>query len=124
MQTLAMPFVVMYDRGEEGVAQDYAEAVRWYQLAAAQGHAVAQFNLGVMFERGVGVAQDNAEAFKWFKLAAENRNADAQYKLGEMFRYGKGVNKNNKEAKNGMNLQRHRGMNALSTSWARYLREG
>ncbi len=45
-----------------GVAQDYAEAVRWYQLAAAQGHAVAQSNLGFMFEKGEGVVNDIAEA--------------------------------------------------------------
>ncbi len=28
----------------EGVPQDYAEAVKWYRLAAEQGHADAQFN--------------------------------------------------------------------------------
>jgi TPR repeat protein len=36
---------VMYDNGR-GVAQDYTEAVKWYRLAAAQGHAShAQYNL-------------------------------------------------------------------------------
>ena len=30
----------------EGVLKDEAEAVRWYRLAADQGHAAAQFNLG------------------------------------------------------------------------------
>jgi TPR repeat protein len=30
----------------QGVTQDYTEAVRWYKLAAAQGHASAQNNLG------------------------------------------------------------------------------
>ena len=36
----------MYDRGLGGVEQDYKEAVRWYRLAAEQGYAYAQFNLG------------------------------------------------------------------------------
>ena len=36
---------VMYANGE-GVLKDEAEAVRWYRLAAEQGHAAAQFNLG------------------------------------------------------------------------------
>jgi hypothetical protein len=36
----------MYDNGE-GVPQDDAEAVRWYRLAAAQGLARGQFNLGL-----------------------------------------------------------------------------
>jgi len=49
---------VCYDVGYGGVAQDYAEAVRLYRLAAAQGHADAQINLGHMFEYGKGVAQD------------------------------------------------------------------
>jgi hypothetical protein len=43
-----------YDEGL-GVVQDYAEAVRLYRLAAAQGHAAADINLGLMFERGRGL---------------------------------------------------------------------
>ncbi len=35
----------MYDKGR-GVAQDYAEAVKWYRMAAEQGYAWAQRNLG------------------------------------------------------------------------------
>jgi TPR repeat protein len=54
----------MFDSGQ-GVAQDYAEAVRFYRLAAAQGHKVAQKMLGDMFRAGEGVAQDEAEAVKW-----------------------------------------------------------
>ena len=40
---------VMYDNGE-GVPQDYKEAVKWYRLAAEQGNANAQTNLGNMYE--------------------------------------------------------------------------
>ena len=52
------------------MAQDAVEAVRYYRLAAAQGSAVAQFNLGVCFERGEGVAQDAVEAVRYYRLAA------------------------------------------------------
>ena len=38
----------MYGTGR-GVPQDDAEAVRWYRLAAEQGNADAQFNLGVVY---------------------------------------------------------------------------
>ena len=38
---------VMYDDGE-GVPEDDAKAVTWYRMAAAQGYAAAQNNLGVM----------------------------------------------------------------------------
>jgi TPR repeat protein len=47
------------------VARDKAEAVRYYQLAAEQGDASAQFNLGYCFENGEGVARDWAEAVRW-----------------------------------------------------------
>jgi len=43
----------MYQIGQ-GVAQDYAEAARWYRKAADQGGVAAQFNLGVMYYEGQG----------------------------------------------------------------------
>jgi TPR repeat protein len=66
----------MFHNGQ-GVAQDYAEALRLYRLAAAQGYAMAQYNVGVMFENGEGVAQDRAEAVRWYRLAAAQGDADA-----------------------------------------------
>jgi TPR repeat protein len=66
----------MFDNGE-GFAQDKAEAVRLYRLAAAQGHAGAQFNLGLMFAKGEGVAQDKAEAVRLYRLAAAQGHAKA-----------------------------------------------
>ena len=41
----------MYDEGL-GVIPDYAEAVRWYKMAAVQGDARAQNNLGLMYNMG------------------------------------------------------------------------
>jgi uncharacterized protein len=64
----------MYKNGN-GVVQDYAEAVKWYRLAAEQGYADAQYNLGLMYDYGNGVVQDYAEAVKWYRLAAEQGNA-------------------------------------------------
>jgi hypothetical protein len=48
-----------------------AEAVRYYRLAAEQGHAAAQYSLGSCFELGEGVAQDMAEAVRYYRLASE-----------------------------------------------------
>jgi uncharacterized protein len=59
----------MYAYGR-GVPQDYAAALQWYCLAAAQGEAWAQFALGVMYSQGQGVPQDYVQAHKWFNLAA------------------------------------------------------
>jgi tetratricopeptide (TPR) repeat protein len=66
-----------YRFGWGGVAQDYTEAVPLFRLAAAQGHAHAQFNLGVMFECGQGVAQDRAEAIRLYRLAIAQGHASA-----------------------------------------------
>ena len=65
-----------YSSGE-GVAQDKAEAVRLYRLAAAQGLAGAQYTLGDKFSKGVGVAQDHAEAVRLYRLAAAQGHASA-----------------------------------------------
>jgi hypothetical protein len=66
-----------YNLGCGGVAQGYAEAVRLFSLAAAQGLANAQTNLGWMFENGKGVAQDRAEAIRLYRLAAAQGHAYA-----------------------------------------------
>jgi TPR repeat protein len=49
--------------------------------AADQGHAKAQYNLGVMYEKGEGVQQNYSEALKWYKKAADQGHAGAQSKL-------------------------------------------
>ena len=87
-----------YDFSYGGVARDYAEAARLYSLAAAQGHANAQNNLGDMFEHGQGVAQDYAEAVRLYSLAAAQGFVDAQNNLGYMFETGQGVAPDRAEA--------------------------
>ena len=44
----------MYQSGQ-GVKQDYDEALKWHRKAIAQGSAVAQNNLGEMYQWGTGV---------------------------------------------------------------------
>jgi hypothetical protein len=100
---------------------DEAEAVRLYRLAADQGHADAQFRLGLMFEDGRGVAknesklwvlfgiticlddgrrfaENEAEAVRLYRLAVAQGHAGAQNNLGCMFANGRGVVKNKAEA--------------------------
>jgi len=74
----------MYANGK-GVPQDYKTAVKWYTLAAEQGVADAQFNLGLMYYEGEVVPQNYKIAVKWFTLAAEQDYARAQYNLGLMY---------------------------------------
>ena len=77
----------MFGNGQ-GVSQDYAEAIKWFRLAAVQGDADAQYSLGRRYYNGEGVAKDYAEAAKWFRLGAEQGHAGAQYALGVMFNLG------------------------------------
>ena len=44
--------------------------------AAEQGHAEAQFTLGVMYDTGKGVPRDNVEAHMWFNLAASRSSGE------------------------------------------------
>ncbi|RAP27968.1 hypothetical protein DID78_05705, partial [Candidatus Marinamargulisbacteria bacterium SCGC AG-343-D04] len=67
------------------------EVVKWYTLAADQGNAEAQFNLGTMYLEGTGGTQSDAESVKWYTLAADNKLVKAQYQLGTMYRLGNGV---------------------------------
>jgi TPR repeat protein len=81
-----------------GVPQDFAEAMKWYRKAAIQGHAMAQNDLGFMYDNGRGVTQDYAEAVNWYRKAAEQGNAEAQYNLGFMYYEGQGVPQDYAEA--------------------------
>jgi hypothetical protein len=49
------------------VAQDYAQARHWFQLAAQQDYPGAQYNLGVM-ALGQGGPKDAVTAYQWFRL--------------------------------------------------------
>ena len=60
------------------MAKNDTEAVKWYRLAANQGLAEAQNNLGDMYRAGQGLTQDDAEAVKWYRLAADQGFAEAQ----------------------------------------------
>jgi hypothetical protein len=70
----------LYENGK-GVPQDYKEAVKRYRLAAENGDAEAQNNMGVMYEKGRAVPQNDKEALKWYRLAAEQGHAEARKKI-------------------------------------------
>jgi len=51
------------------VPQDYAEALKWFRMAAEQGRGLAQHRLGEMYMNGEGVPQDFVKAYMWWSLA-------------------------------------------------------
>ena len=65
--------------------------MKWYRLAAEQGDAGAQSNLGLMYAEGQGVPKDYKTAVKWYRLAAEQGYVTAQVNLGVMYGMGTGI---------------------------------
>jgi hypothetical protein len=74
-----------------GVAQDEDQATLWFRRAAAQGHADAQFCLGVKYQNGLGLPKDDVQAVSWYCRAAEHEHPDALFGLGCMYVLGRGV---------------------------------
>ena len=66
-----------YDFGE-GVAENDAEAFKWYRLAAVQGDADAQSNLGGMYYDGEGVPENYLAAYVWYSVSAAKGNQIAK----------------------------------------------
>lgn len=60
---------------------------------AEAGDAVAQNQIGEIYNCGEGVEMNEAEAVRWFKLAADQGNADAQCNLAECYIYGYGIDR-------------------------------
>ena len=94
---LASPYddgVVAYDQGQ------YATALKLWLPLAEQGHAAAQFNVAVLYEKGLGTAVDHAEAARWYLKAAAQGDPDAQYNVALFYETGVGVAKDVDQARN------------------------
>ena len=78
-------------------------------MAAEQGDADAQDNLGGCYYEGKGIEQDFKEAVKWYRMAAEQGDAAAQFHLGGCFAEGKGVERNSAEAMRWLNKAAEQG---------------
>ena len=65
-------------------AGDFGEAACLFGLAAAQDHALAQYDLGVCHHSGKGVPENTEEAKRLWRLAAAKGRAEAQYSLGRL----------------------------------------
>jgi TPR repeat protein len=55
-----------------GVKRDQNEALKWFQKAAQQGDARAQYYVGIMYAAGQGAPKDLQTADMWLTLSANN----------------------------------------------------
>lgn len=90
----------LYSAGDAqaGAQQDYPKALSWYRKAADQGHAGAQFNVGIFYANGQAVTRDIAAAAGWWRSAATQGHIEAQFNLGLLYAQGEGVAQDLKEA--------------------------
>lgn len=58
-------------------SQDYVTAVKWFRIAAENGHPKAKYQLGRCYEKGLGVARNIAEAKYWYREAEKQGDSEA-----------------------------------------------
>jgi len=107
-----------------GVAKSDAEAAKWYRIAADQGYAPAENNLGFLYAEGRGVPRDDAEAVKWYRRAADRNYAPAETSLGMMYAQGRGVKQSDSDALSLYSAAASQGYPQAKANLARMYAEG
>jgi len=88
-----------FDDGVEAyLAGRYESALEIWAPLAAEGDAVAMFNIGVLHAQGLGVKQDPVVAVDWYRQAADRGYAPAQFNLGASYHNGQGVERDDELA--------------------------
>ena len=81
-----------FERGE------YVTALELYETLATKGEAEAQFQLGLMHEKGLGTDVDGQMAQRYYEQAADQQSPQALDALGTLHLKGEGVIQNFKES--------------------------
>ncbi len=76
----------------------YEQALRLWLPIAEKDNADAQYNLGILYMKGLGVEKNLKAAFIWYKRASANGHTDAMYNLGTMYNKGKVIYRSPKDA--------------------------
>ena len=102
---------------------DYQTALSEWQVLAEEGHADAQFGMGLLYANGFGVSLDDNLALKWYRLAADKGHGEAQCNLAVMYANGWGVTQSDEEALKWYSLAADGGITQAQVGLARmYLR--
>lgn len=91
---------------------------------AEKGDAEAQFNLGLLYDRGQEVPKDKREALRWYRLAAAQGDTFAQNSLGDNYWEGTGVPKDDREAARWWRLAAEKGFAPAQHSLGKLLAGG
>lgn len=74
--------------------ENYTQAFWEVYTGALRGDKVAQFKVGVMYERGLGTDINETQASTWYEKSARQGYVDAQFNIGIMYASGRGVKQN------------------------------
>lgn len=88
----------LYLRGQ-GIEQNPASALSWFEQAAEQGLARAQYQSARMHQHGQGAAPNPSKARQRFEQAARQGHRDAQLALGLLYLHGEGIAVDNGKAR-------------------------
>ncbi len=70
-----------------GLPLNKIEAVKFFKMAADQGHIVSETLMGTFYSMGDGgLVIDQAESMKWFRRAAVKGSSNAQLSLGVAYK--------------------------------------
>lgn len=99
LMALAAPAWASYDTGWYAyTAGDFALAHSEWRPLAEAGDARAQYQLGLMYQKGEGVDADPAEAARLFGLAAGQGHSPSSFNLAQLYYTGNGVPRDHGEA--------------------------
>ena len=79
--------------------RDYAQAMKYYQLAHEFGSAGAGTNIGGLYARGLGVPEDPAKSTEWTRKSAERGDPQGMANLANNYRRGYGVAQDTAQAR-------------------------
>ena len=88
---------ILYATGKTGET-DGKKACEYFETAAGDGFALAQYYLGTMYLNGIGVDKDYEEAFLHLEDAANQDYAPALCQIGYMYFNGMGVDPDYEQA--------------------------
>ena len=84
---------LLFEKGDEGLSADRAQALAWYRKGAEHGNLQAMFNLASLYANQTAGSPDYASAAKWFERAASFGMKDSQFNLAVLYQSGLGVPK-------------------------------
>ncbi|KAG0291556.1 hypothetical protein BGZ96_005083 [Linnemannia gamsii] len=89
---------IIYKQGNLGITQNLESAMDWFLLAANQGSAKGQYQVGCFYHYGLHVPKDHKLAAEWFLKAGKQYHTKSQVLLGVMYLDGDGVPKDHHRA--------------------------